>query len=77
MITAVLALAMLEPQVHQTDPPAVFRATVDLRIGARCYRIPSPQGTEAMFCDVLSPATGQAFVVSFISQGGTAIQKAK
>lgn len=71
MITALMVMAMLE------TPRYVFKMEVDGRLNAHCYRMPSPEGTEAKFCDVISPATGQPFVVTMISQGSIAVQKGK
>lgn len=74
-VMAVLsALALFAQQVHQSDPPAVFRAEAFPSIG-HCYRLPSPGESKTYFCDVRSPATGKDYVVTIVDRGGVSVYK--
>ncbi len=73
-LAAVSALALFAQQVHQSDPPAVFKATAKPSIG-HCYRLPSPVGSESFFCDVRSPATGRDYVVVITNVGGIDVNR--
>lgn len=69
-----------DPQVHVSDPPAVFRVETSAfppLPGVKCYSMPSPKGTEAIFCDTRSPATGDRYMVVFINPGGVHVEKEK
>ena len=73
-LAAVSALALFAQQVHESDPPAVFKATARPSIG-HCYRLPSPVGSESFFCDVRSPATGRDYAVVITNTGGIDISR--
>lgn len=74
MRSLVLA-ALLVPQVHQSDPPAVYRSEVSANF--HCYPMPAPEGSKALWCDVDDPATHEKFVVAFISQGSTSVMRTR
>lgn len=74
-VIAVLAAAtLLAQKIHESDPPAVFKADVTPSIG-HCYRLPSPGESHTYFCDVQSPATGQHYAVVIVDRGGISIER--
>lgn len=73
-LAAVSALALFAQKVHESDPPAVFRTEVKGSIG-HCYKLQSPIGSQAIYCDVRSPATGKDYGVVIVMPGGVAIHR--
>lgn len=76
-LAALSALALFAQQVHETEPPAVYRTTVTGKLGSigHCYNLPSPPGATALYCDVKSPATGKDYGVVIVVPGGISIQR--
>lgn len=73
MLLSMMAVLVLLP----SEPRYVFKTEVTTPAFIHCYKIPAPEGSSALWCDVDDPATHDKYVLNMISNGGTALQRSK